>query len=327
MKVTKAEAARESISGEDSLSPDVRAALQQVGAGLDEHRPLRVRIGGVVVLGELAAAKEQVDEGQGKRGSAAGSRQGAARRQGPSGGSRSTGAPSRVGDQLRAAYEKQKAALSEAYPSLQVFPDHDGMWLLAQSAILDGLAREATFLVALPFRPGVGPRAWAFWHRADSVRWIGPRHTNFGDGSICAFSPGDSVWRDGGNLTTLLDLYSVWTLRQLHLEIFGRWPGKQYAFNDCPDPVVQAHYRERECKDDELCGCGSETRRYAECCKPSDLTWDITKRIAHFQRYAPGGFTTRRPPAEVAEFIGGLASLPRIADVHLPLIAARSART
>jgi hypothetical protein len=219
---------------------------------------------------------------------------------------------------LRAAYDGQVKSLAEAYPTLRTYPDDDGMWLLARSSIISGLAREATFLVALPYRLGAGPRAWGFWTDDGRDWWIGPRHTNFQDGSICAFSPDDGAWSEGGDLRTLLDLYSVWTLRHLYLEVFGRWPGKQYALLGA-DPRVQAYYRQIDCKDDELCGCGSETRRYAECCKPSDLQRDVTQLMPLFLRHVPGGFTSRRPPPSVEGFIEDRSALPKIAQVHLQM--------
>lgn len=219
---------------------------------------------------------------------------------------------------LRAGYEGQVKRLVEAYPTLRTFPDDDGMWLLARSSIISGLARETTFLVALPYRSGAGPRAWAFWTASGRSTWIGPRHTNFQDGSICAFSPEDGAWSDGGDLRTLLDLYSVWTLRHLHLEVFGRWPGRQYGLYGA-DPRVQAYYRQKECEDDELCGCGSETRRYAECCKPSDLQWNVLELMSLFIRQIEGGFSSRRPPASVVGFIEGRSALPKIADVHIQI--------
>jgi hypothetical protein len=192
------------------------------------------------------------------------------------------------------------------------------MWLLVRSAIISGLAREATFLVALPYRSGTGPRAWGFWIAATRHWWIGPRHTNFQDGSICAFSPDDGAWSEGGDLRTLLDLYSVWALRHLHLEVLGRWPGKQYTVYGA-EPRVQAYYRRIECKDDELCGCGSETRRYAECCKPSDMRLDIIELMPLFLQHIRGGFSSRQPPASVVDFVESRSSIPRIADVHLQI--------
>ncbi|RUW53635.1 hypothetical protein EOA32_08610 [Mesorhizobium sp. M1A.F.Ca.ET.072.01.1.1] len=209
----------------------------------------------------------------------------------------------------------------EAYPTLAVYPDKDGLWLLVKSSILTGLTREATFLVALPYRSGIGPRAWGFWTATDSrPKWIGPRHTNFQDGSICAFAPDDGAWTEGGDLPTLLDLYTVWAARQLFFEVFGFWPGKQYALIGSP-LALQVHYRLSECKDNELCGCGSETLRYADCCKPRDSKWNRLQLIKEFMRAIPGGFASRRPPARVLDFIDGRAPLPSMADVHLLLPA------
>lgn len=209
----------------------------------------------------------------------------------------------------------------EAYPTLATFPDEDGLWLLVKSSILPGLTREATFLVALPYRLGVGPWAWGFWTETGSPpRWIGPRHTNFQDGTVCAFAPNDGAWTEGGDLRTLLDLYTVWAARQLLLEISGLWPGKQYALIGSP-AALQVHYRLSECRDDELCGCGSETVRYADCCKPGDLMWNRLQLIEHFMRAIPGGFASRKPPAHVVDFIDGRTSLPSMADVHLVMPA------
>ena len=205
--------------------------------------------------------------------------------------------------------------LFQAYPTLQTFPDHDGTWLLAKSSIISGLERAATFVVAVPYRWGASPRAWGFWTAAaQPPRWIGPRHTNFGDGSVCAFSPNEGAWSEGGDLRTLFDLYSVWALRHLHLEVLGRWPGKQYGLVGA-DPRVQAYYRQIECKDDELCGCGSEIRRYAGCCKSSDLRWDFVESASLFLRHVHGGFASRQPPTSVVRFIEGESAMPKIADV------------
>ena len=314
---------------EDILTESVRVALQEVGAALDDGRLLRVQNQGIVAVDRLSTARpkrlENPYEGKGPSGSATRSRQGSAGRQGTAGRprsacrSRSAGATPRISSaRLGEAYQDQLATVENAYPTLRKFPDDDGMWLLARSAILSGLSREATFLVGVPFERGVQPKSWGYWSRSGHHSWIGPRHTNFGDGSICAFSPADGAWSEGGSLTSLLDLYSAWALRQLHLEVNGRWPGRQYALTGS-DPRVQAFYRLREFKDSEFCGCGSETARYAECCKPNDMRDRFEELATTFIRLVPGGFSSRRPPDQVTDFIMGRSGVPRLSDVHLDL--------
>lgn len=294
--------------------------LRQIGAALNRNGSLRVHIDGVISV-DHQTQKENADERQRARRRAARPRQRAARRQGAPSGSRTSGAASRVGRELQQAYESHLRPAGEAYPTLATYPDKDGLWLLVKSSILPGLTREATFLVALPYRSGVGPRAWGFWTETGSPpRWIGPRHTNFQDGTICAFAPTDGAWAEGGDLRTLLDLYTVWAARQLFLEVFGLWPGKQYTILAGP-LALQVLYRLSECKDDELCACGSETLRYADCCKPGDLKWNRMELIENFMQAIPGGFTSRKPPDHVVGFIDGRASLPSMAEVHLAMLA------
>lgn len=304
-----------------SLPPDTEEMLARIGEQLDAGRQPRVHNGGIVKPSSPAVelqplGKEKADGRSRRKGrSAARSRQGSARRKGASRRPRSSGAEPRLGsDDLRAAYEGQVARVAEAYPTLQAFPDDDGMWLLVDSSVISGLERKATFLVALPYRPGTVAMAWGFWSEDGKISWIGPRHTNFGNGSICAFSPEDHVWSEGGDITRLLDIYTCWALRHLHLEVFGRWPGKQYSLG--AEPAIQALYRLTDCKDNELCGCGSESLRYAECCKPADLQWNRIDLMKYFLRNVPGGFQTRQPPESVVDFVCGDAAIPRIADVH-----------
>jgi hypothetical protein len=308
-------------SEEVLLTGDVQAALREAGVALDQRQPLCVLDGGVVALdywsARLPERTETDNERQATRGSAAGSRQGSTRRQRAPGGS--PGAESRIGiNSLRPSYEAQLTELRNAYSTLQVFPDPDGMWLLVESAILTGLPRTAAFLIGVPDSPGMVPKAWAYWRHAGEYRWIGSRHTNFGDGSICAFSPEDNVWSEGGSLTALVDLYSVWAMRQLHLEVYGRWPGKQYTLT-CSDTRAQAFYRLRECRDSELCGCGSETTRYAECCKPLDSRYNFVEMANAFLKQTPGGFVSRHPPEAVTSFIVRDSVIPSMKDVHLQM--------
>jgi hypothetical protein len=311
------------IPSEATLTPEVRAVLLELGAALDGHKPLQVHNHGVVAMVDeflsTTQAKENGNERQSKRRPAARSWERSARRKGQTSGSRTSRTTSRFsGGNLRTAYEEQVMRLTDAYSTLQTFPDKDGIWLLAGSEIVSNLSRGATFLVALPYLAGVGPKAWGYWNSNGRISWMGPRHTNFKDGSICAFSPIEGAWMEGGDLRTLVDLYSVWALRQLFLESFGRWPGKQYALSG-EDVRMQAYYRLVECKDDELCGCGSENRKYADCCKWSDQQFDITQLMALFLKRVENGFASRRPPVSITHYFEGRSSMPAIVDVHLQL--------
>ena len=303
------------------LNRAVQEALADIGRQLDANVFPQVFGNGAVMpsasdVASSALGKETGNEQQRPRGPAAGSRQGAARWKGTSRRARQAGASARIGGSLlRTAYEEQVVSLEEAYPTLRVFPDDDGMWLQTESSILPGIEYGATFLVALPFVLGVGPRAWGFWNEPSGMRWIGPRHTNFFDGSICAFSPVDNVWVEGGNLTTLMDLYTVWALRHLHLNVLGRWPGRQYSLPP-PNQILNPYYRLVQCGDAELCGCGSLTSRYAECCKPNDLRSDFGRLAQEFARRMGGGIRDRKPPQAIVDFVEGSGSTPRIRDVH-----------
>lgn len=118
---------------------------------------------------------------------------------------------------------------------------------------------------------------WAFWYSEvagagldwaapyEFPRWVHLRLLERRDGT----------WAFGDSLVTLLDLYSVWALRHLHHEVFGRWPG--------PQAVTQPYERMLELADDEHCGClSSEGHRYIDCCKTKDLQ---RNRIAEAMKF------------------------------------------
>ena len=203
--------------------------------------------------------------------------------------------------------------LEITYPQTERWEDTGGMWLLVRSAVIDGLDRHATFLIGLPYAPGLGPRGWAYWTYSGQYSWMGRRHTNFPDGSICAFSPMEGVWSEGGNLVTLVDLYSVWALRQLHLELLGRWPGMQHSNS--------RFYRLMEFHDDELCSCEFGLR-YVDCCKSRDRAAFLAnpqQLKAEFEQVTSGcALDGRMPPHLISEFIGGrLTAPPPLAEALL----------
>ena len=135
--------------------------------------------------------------------------------------------------------------------------------------------------------------------------WIGPRHTNYPDGSICAYEPSDGTWSFGNPLVELFDLYSVWALRHLHLRTFGRWPG--------PQAVHRPYERLLELNPEEHCGCGSQARTYAECCRPEDFDGDRIRDAVDFMFWSGG--TLRAPPLAVVDFAAGQGGLERLNEL------------
>lgn len=182
------------------------------------------------------------------------------------------------------------------------------MWLRVDSAVLNGIDRTVTFLVAVPFRLDQFPRAWGFWNLANGPRWIGPRHTNFTDGSVCAFVPQSGTWRPGDPLDDLLDLYTVWALRQLHLEVFGRWPGGQFS----PHP----YYSLIEFNEGEFCGCEAQEplRHYVDCCRPQHTKRSLLDLKVEFERTMGCRLTDRNPPKHVIDYMAGRADLRSVGD-------------
>lgn len=210
-------------------------------------------------------------------------------------GASGTGAPF-VQPGLHQLYSEGLAACREAYPGLVAHPQEKQMWLFAESELIEGFGRRVAFAVQLPFTTRKSVRGWAFWITAASKTWIGPRHTNFPDGSICAFEPRDQTWIPGDPLVTLLDLYSVWAVRHLYFEKYGRWPGRQ--------SVPIAAERLLELGDSEFCGCNSPNGAYAQCCKQSDQANTSGLDLQEF------AIKTRKPSDLIIRFVWNPTSPP-----------------
>jgi hypothetical protein len=205
---------------------------------------------------------------------------------------------------VRTLYENEIEAVQVAYPGTRIWRDEEGMWLLSESAVVAGLERAATFLTAVCWSESA-VRAWGYWRDTIvSVRWIGPRHTNYPDGSVCAFDPLDGTWRFGDPIVALLDLYTVWAFRHLHLEILHRWPGAQSVFHP--------YERRIEFDPSEICGCGSG-RTYGECCAPKDDARPIVPDAVSFMSHFMGGL--RMPPARLAQVALNAAEPPPISTL------------
>jgi hypothetical protein len=296
---------------------DERNELQRIGDALDRRETVEVLPPGVIALeGDCQNAQQQEignEQRQRTRRPAAGSRQRPQGRKGSPGRSRAQVARPRVGS-VRAAYQRQLDDVRHYFPDLSLLPDEQGLWLLARAPVLDWLEREAIFLIALPDTSNLQVRGWAFWDFGDRISWIGPRHTNLFDGSVCAFAQSDGVWKDGGDLRTLVGLFTLWAFRHLHLEKEDRWPGKQYALLDAygsPHP----YYRRVEFKPEELCSCDNG-KRYGDCCKPADDSCNLNLARRHFESQVGGPLSLRHPPTSVIEFITQGGDLPPMKSVH-----------
>lgn len=183
--------------------------------------------------------------------------------------------------------------LRDAYPSL-VFRLKNGLWLVVRSKPLGPDGPQVIFLVAVPFVTVLTPRAWALWRAGTCPAFVGPRHTNFPDASICAFGVDDGAWKPDDGIVRLIDLYSSWVVRHLYFMHFGRWPGRQHG--------LSALYRRTEFHPDEWCGCGAKAR-YRSCHQNADaLLSDDEARAAHIEIMG-SDYCERSPPASVREFV------------------------
>lgn len=290
---------------------DTFAVLKEIGQQLDRDIFPFVKNGGIVTPGDTAVispkwAEEREDERLRERRSATRSWTGTAGGEGEAGRSRSTSSTaSPISRDLQAKYEEGLGLVDEAYPEVKVWLQAEGLWLMTDSSLLPGLCHKARFFTAIPFAPTKSVRSWGFWVGVPLRHpvWIGPRHTNLGDGSICAFERQDDTWHPGGSLVTLLDLYTVWALRHLHLRLFGRWPGRQVAH--------YAFERLIETQPGELCGCGSSVE-YSKCCKEQDLLRD---RLFDALRFIEDGGCDRYPPAAVSDFLAGGSDIPLVTNL------------
>ncbi|MBI3916125.1 MAG: hypothetical protein HY322_03865 [Betaproteobacteria bacterium] len=292
------------------MAPMTERALREIGSDLDRQTFPRVKDRGIVTPSDTAVTitlgEEKHDVSQ--RRSTTGSWKGTTRGERPAGRSWS---PRRttpfVGASLEARYEEELDEIERAYPGTKVWKQKEGLWLLSKSSLLEGLQRAAIFLVGISYAHAMA-HGWGFWKQdMIGVRWIGPRHTNFPDGSICAFYQDDETWIVGDSIIKLLDLYSVWALRHLYLEEFGRWPG--------PQAVFHPYERLLELRDDEYCGCGQSGQQYGMCCRDRDLARNRIADAVNFTLNFAGGL--REPPAAVVRTVYDQSKPPRLDELYL----------
>lgn len=290
--------------GLDSLEQDeAMQVLREIGQQLDSNIFPLVKNGGLVApnpeqTDHSTSVKEKQNEKQRQRRSKTRSRAGSERGQGKASRSRQAStATSVLGrySNAKQVYEQQFEAIRIAYPSIKIWQQTLGLWLITESSVLPGEWHKASFVTGLSYVYPFTVRSWGFWISGVTLKpvWIGPRHTNFPDGSICAFERSDETWCEGQSIVTLLDLYTLWALRHRHLEAFGRWPGRQ--------AVHHPYERILELKPDEFCGCDKSEKLYADCCRSKDLSLDRVAVALDFRQRMGGG--ERIPPKAIVDFV------------------------
>ena len=192
-------------------------------------------------------------------------------------------------DALEAAHGAGFRILAQHYEAL-AFEDRNGLWVVVKCHPLGRDGPEVHFLIAVPLDERLAPRAWAFAQIGPSAALMSLKHTNFPDASICAFTPDHRPWPNPDGLLGLVDIYVLWTIRKLHRDNFGWWPGPQLG--------ACAHYRLREFDAREDCGCGSN-ERYGDCHMPADILANPVTAAAEFRRLFDSSYEDRCPPEQV----------------------------
>lgn len=246
-----------------------------------------------------ATGDEHVERQAHSRRSEAGSRPGSSGR-GPAEGEGPAGAPAPIVGQpgLSPDIQRDLRAAADAYPQMRVATAAEVSWLHTWARPVPGLRESAFLLTQYPFDIRYPVRSWAWW--GEGI-WIGPRHTNYPHGDICAHEPTDLTWTRRGSLVVLLDLHLVWIVRHIYLRRFGKWPGRQVLHT--------AHERLQENRPHELCGCGS-SRAYATCCRHDDEEVDPVRALTEYMSRV--GTARRMPPF-------GDGPFPRPEDLTKPV--------
>ena len=285
--------------------------LRKLGQQLDADIFPRVDNHGIVIPGDVDGSdffrsEEKSHERQGTRRPETRSwtRPPGGQRQAGGSGSPCPATPSICPD-LRTLYQNEMTEVLRAYPETQIWAREDGLWLLTESLLLPNMNQKAVFLTGIPFSRNRLARGWGFRMGIpmNHPQWIGPRHTNIPDGSICAFDPNDGTWAVGRSIVSLLDLYTLWALRHLHLQVFGYWPGRQVA-NFVTERLL-------ELKSFEHCGCGGG-KPYEECCQATDLKAD---RLFEAMRFSDLGGFRRCPPPAIMKFLSEEGYPPAITEM------------
>lgn len=277
--------------GNFDVSTDRLERLADLGSALDREQQLCVFDSGLVGFDHETESEVIHNVSQGKaQGPQAGSR--TRRRQASRPRRRSSGTGHHFrSDAHERAFGGEFRILAQHYEAL-AFEDKNGLWAVISSHPLGICGPQATFLIGTPFERRVQPRAWAFSRTGPKPRTFPLKHTNFPDASVCAFVKDDAAWTPQSGLTAFADHLTMWTVKSLHRELIGYWPGPQFGHG--------ALYRRTEFLPQEWCGCRSG-KRYGECHLATDLLTDSAKAHEEFVRGFGADYEVRAFSEEIIE--------------------------
>lgn len=209
----------------------------------------------------------------------------------------------------RCHFESQLTEVRQHYPETRFASDKAGLWFRVPVYPLGGQSPRATILCCVPDDRRARITSWAYWDERSQIAWVGPRHTNYPDGAVCAF-PLIGYWTDQNGLVSYFDRVCEWLVRQLFLKFEKYWPGPQ-------EGPMGAYYRISEGLPQELCFCGSN-KLYYSCCRGVDLLTDQTReRLAFLGKSSQTDIGKQKPPKLITRFLQGpRLNYPLISDVH-----------
>lgn len=190
---------------------------------------------------------------------------------------------------IEQAFGAEFRALVQHYEALG-FEDENGLWVVVKSNPLGLDGPQTHFLVAIPFDRRVAARGWAFRKVGRRDGLFPQKHTNFPDGSICAFTRESRAWLPEDGMTALIDHFSLWAAKSMHRTFMGWWPGPQVGYG--------ALYRRREFLGREMCGCESG-KRYSECHQAHDLLVSEDWARQEFKRFFGTAYEDRSAPESI----------------------------
>jgi hypothetical protein len=268
--------------------------------------------GGLIAVGSSTPIDESETHGkrQDLRRPESGSRQ---RLEGASGGQRQPRPADSASPVIRCSFVRELAvrAARADYPGLRFWREvgGSGSWISAPVFPVGSEGPRAEIIIAIPSDPTKRILSWGFWRAQQVVRWIGPKHTNYPEGSICAFPAKSGVWTEDMGLTAYLDRISEWTMRSLYLDIFGLWPGTQEGHD--------VHYRLCHTHPRECCTRCQGLVKYENCCRDLDLSEWSPRSQERFIAGATCEVGNQLPPLKLVSWVENMCGPPpRIRRVH-----------